>query len=91
MTDDLQKVTLVAMYNLAIMENVPFINDIPQNYQDVPFSPDDTSILLKWTKELREYYEIATTNISSLKLLIGGQTAFNNQSELHIKIGRAHV
>mgnify|MGYP000926146979 FL=1 len=88
-TDDLQKVTLVAMYNLAIMENVPFINDIPQNYQDVPFSPDDTSILLKWTKELREYYEIATTNISSLKLLIGGQTAFNNQSELHIKIGRA--
>ena len=85
MTDDLQKVTLVAMYNLAIMENVPFINDIPQNYQDVPFSPDDTSILLKWTKELREYYEIATTNISSLKLLIGGQTAFNNQSELHIR------
>ena len=84
-TDDLQKVTLVAMYNLAIMENVPFINDIPQNYQDVPFSPDDTSILLKWTKELREYYEIATTNISSLKLLIGGQTAFNNQSELHIR------
>ena len=35
-TDDLQKVTLVAMYNLAIMEMLPFINDIPQNYQRCP-------------------------------------------------------
>lgn len=84
-TDDLQKVTLVAMYNLALKENVPFIKDIPNTYQDIPFKPDDTKVLSNWTKELVEYYKVATTDISSLKSIISGHTSVNNQTEPHIR------
>ena len=44
-TDDLQKVTLVAMYNWLLWKMFRLLMIFPQNYQDVPFSPDDTSIL----------------------------------------------
>ncbi|WGE85926.1 T6SS phospholipase effector Tle1-like catalytic domain-containing protein [Actinobacillus equuli] len=84
-TDDLQKVALVAMYNLALKENVPFIKDIPNAYQDIPFKLDDTNVLSNWAEELVEYYKVATTNISSLKSTIGGYTSFNNQTEPHIR------
>ena len=84
-TDDLQKVALVAMYNLALKENVPFIKYIPNTYQDIPFKLNDTKVLSNWTKELVEYYKVATTDISSLKSKVGGYTSFNNQTEPQIR------
>ncbi|THA09956.1 T6SS phospholipase effector Tle1-like catalytic domain-containing protein [Rodentibacter pneumotropicus] len=80
-TDDLQKVALIAMYRLAIKAGVPFKKNIHDKYPDIPEPniPDEQGYTeefegnleqnmqaLGWTKELQDYCTIATRNITEL-------------------------
>ncbi|MDC2825060.1 T6SS phospholipase effector Tle1-like catalytic domain-containing protein [Rodentibacter pneumotropicus] len=80
-TDDLQKVALIAMYRLAIKAGVPFKKNIHDKYPDIPEPniPDEQGYTeefegnleqnmqaLGWTKELQNYCTIATRNITEL-------------------------
>ncbi|OOF63813.1 T6SS phospholipase effector Tle1-like catalytic domain-containing protein [Rodentibacter pneumotropicus] len=80
-TNDLQKVALIAMYRLAIKAGVPFKKNIHDKYPDIPEPniPDEQGYTeefegnleqnmqaLGWTKELQDYCTIATRNITEL-------------------------
>ncbi|OOF57002.1 hypothetical protein BKK56_01785 [Rodentibacter genomosp. 2] len=80
-TDDLQKVALIAMYRLAVKAGVPFKKNIHDEYPDIPEPniPDSTddfvdseSMLIQnmqslgWSQELQDYCMTATRNLTEL-------------------------
>ena len=80
-TDDLQKVALIAMYRLAIKAGVPFKKNIHDKYPDIPepnhpystadFIDLDGELManmqsLGWSTELQNYCMTAARNITEL-------------------------
>lgn len=80
-TDDLQKVALIAMYRLAIKAGVPLKKNIHDKYPDIPEPNHPDSVedfvdldgmlmqnmqSLGWSQELQDYCMVATQNITEL-------------------------
>ncbi|WP_244151934.1 DUF2235 domain-containing protein [Rodentibacter myodis] len=102
-TDDLQKVALIAMYRLAIKAGVPFKKNIHDQYPDIPEPnlPDEQSYgdesegsleqnmqSLGWTKELQDYCITATRNITELHDFLGEGEKKTNGAQGALRVDR---
>ncbi|WP_150538918.1 T6SS phospholipase effector Tle1-like catalytic domain-containing protein [Actinobacillus vicugnae] len=95
-SDDLQRVTFVAMYNLAVKAGVPFLpftekvskenmQALSNQVAGTRYTPLPKIGMLdeRWKPELKQYYDIATKNITALGSFLGANTRYNNETGTH--------
>lgn len=87
-TDDLQKVALVAMHRLALRAGVPFKESIKSLYPDIPEYAPAEMVSLNWTQELQDYFAVATENISELRDFLNEGEKLNNGAKGELKTDR---
>ncbi|OOF59993.1 T6SS phospholipase effector Tle1-like catalytic domain-containing protein [Rodentibacter myodis] len=87
-TDDLQKVALVAMHRLALRAGVPFKESIKSLYPDIPEYDPAEMASLNWTQELQDYFAVAVENISELRDFLNEGEKLNNGAKGELRTDR---